>query len=363
MEVFVSGNIFHKNDSVPLRMINDLREEFVNIDFKEFDAAEDLEFKGKNLVIIDTVKGIEEICVTEGIENFENSPTYTLHDFDLGFSLKLLRKLGKLEKIIIIGIPDNIEKRSALNGVKRVLYKLSGEVKKITINGCEYEIIKTTSKNRNARACLKGKDIVIKLPNCWSDATRKKISAELEKKAILSIEKGRWRGTEIEPINFKENEEFNLMGRTYMIKSKQRNRNSCCLIGNTFLVSSKDGNRISGLVKKEIIKSILPEIEKKVNLFNVNYFHTEIKKISLRDNVSRWGSWHNGRIMLNLRLLFGPSEVLDYVIVHELAHSKVNKHNKRFWIVVGNAMPDYTIRRKWLKANGHLLKPGAHGTF
>ena len=51
-------------------------------------------------------------------------------------------------------------------------------------------------------------------------------------------------------------------------------------------------------------------------------------------------------------LLRMPSEILDYVIVHELAHRVEMNHSKAFWATVEAVLPDYRKRRKWLKVNG-----------
>jgi len=73
-------------------------------------------------------------------------------------------------------------------------------------------------------------------------------------------------------------------------------------------------------------------------------------KLTLRDAKTRWGSCSNkGNIMLNWRLILTPPEVMDYVIVHELCHLKEMNHSKAFWALVEEIIPDYKIRRKWLK--------------
>ena len=51
-----------------------------------------------------------------------------------------------------------------------------------------------------------------------------------------------------------------------------------------------------------------------------------------------------------------PPSVIDYVVVHELAHTVERNHSARFWNKVATVLPDYKIRRKWLKDNGKKFK-------
>ena len=47
-----------------------------------------------------------------------------------------------------------------------------------------------------------------------------------------------------------------------------------------------------------------------------------------------------------------PEPIAEYVVVHELAHLFEMNHSKNFWKIVENYIPDYKLRRKWLKENG-----------
>ena len=50
-----------------------------------------------------------------------------------------------------------------------------------------------------------------------------------------------------------------------------------------------------------------------------------------------------------------PLEVVDYVVLHELAHLKVQNHSAAFWAEVARMLPEYKLRRDWLKQNGRRL--------
>jgi len=71
---------------------------------------------------------------------------------------------------------------------------------------------------------------------------------------------------------------------------------------------------------------------------------------------TRWGSCSSrGTLSFTWRLVMAPLEVVDYVVVHELAHLRVRNHSPAFWKEVEAILPDYKARQKWLKTNGKLL--------
>ncbi len=84
--------------------------------------------------------------------------------------------------------------------------------------------------------------------------------------------------------------------------------------------------------------------------------HITLETVSLRlsNARSRWGSCHaSGRISLNWRLIHMPQHLIDYVVVHELAHLREMNHSPRFWAVVGSVIPDYAARRREIRRESH----------
>ena len=78
------------------------------------------------------------------------------------------------------------------------------------------------------------------------------------------------------------------------------------------------------------------------------------QNVKLSSAAKRWGSCSiKGNLNFSWRLVFYPLAVLDYVVVHELAHRREMNHSAAFWKVVATWMPDYKKYRKWLRDNGN----------
>ncbi len=80
------------------------------------------------------------------------------------------------------------------------------------------------------------------------------------------------------------------------------------------------------------------------------------RSVRITDARERWGSCNAaGSLNFAWRLVMAPPPVIDYVIVHELAHLVEMNHSRRFWDCVARVLPDHPARRKWLREHEHLL--------
>ena len=78
-----------------------------------------------------------------------------------------------------------------------------------------------------------------------------------------------------------------------------------------------------------------------------------IKRISVRDQSSRWGSCSNGGVLsFSWRLILAPPFVLDYLAAHEVAHLVELNHSPRFWRLLKRLNPDCERAKAWLDAHG-----------
>ena len=93
---------------------------------------------------------------------------------------------------------------------------------------------------------------------------------------------------------------------------------------------------------KKILPSKVEEFSKKMNLFPTS--------ISYRKNKRTWGSCnHKNGLNFNILLMKFPIEIMEYVIVHELAHIKHKNHSRDFWSLVAVYCPNYKEVEKLFK--------------
>jgi predicted metal-dependent hydrolase len=95
------------------------------------------------------------------------------------------------------------------------------------------------------------------------------------------------------------------------------------------------------------------KISKRLQELNTQYIQKPLHKVQLRNTSSKWGSCSSiGHISISTRLLFAPTWVIDYVLVHELCHLVHMDHSLRFWKLVASIYPRYKEAEKHLKKNG-----------
>ena len=76
-------------------------------------------------------------------------------------------------------------------------------------------------------------------------------------------------------------------------------------------------------------------------------------KVIIRNQKTRWGSCSSkNNISLNMKLVLLPDELMDYVILHELVHTRIPNHSKEFWAELDNYVGNARVIAKRLRTNG-----------
>ncbi|MDO8740779.1 MAG: hypothetical protein Q7J54_04390 [Candidatus Woesearchaeota archaeon] len=104
--VLCFGNEFLENDSLAKKIADEIKLE--GFEFIKTDNVDDIlnYANSDELYILDVVENIRKTVLIKNIDDLKSSKICTLHDFDLGFYLKLMKEIGKIKEIRIIGIPQ-----------------------------------------------------------------------------------------------------------------------------------------------------------------------------------------------------------------------------------------------------------------
>lgn len=108
------------------------------------------------------------------------------------------------------------------------------------------------------------------------------------------------------------------------------------------------------------IKSWMVKVSKDILKERLEYFANAMQidyaSVSINNSKSRWGSCDSNRnIKLNFRLIMLPHKILDFVLVHELAHIIEFNHSKDFYKIISLVIPSYKLQQKQLKEYDYLL--------
>jgi predicted metal-dependent hydrolase len=171
----------------------------------------------------------------------------------------------------------------------------------------------------------------------WIERTRQRMSSLL-----------------VKPKRFVDGESFLLLGSAYDLKLVPPQRPALQFENGFFLSRSAQDRAEESFVhwyKVRAYQIICAQVDEYAKQHGFSP-----KQVKITSAKTRWGSCSpNGTLNFTWRLVMAPIEVIDYVVVHELAHLRVKNHSKKFWKVVESILPGYNLQRKWLREHGHEL--------
>ena len=155
-------------------------------------------------------------------------------------------------------------------------------------------------------------------------------------------------------VLIRHNSSLVIMGKKMKIIFKEGDCNNVFIESSKIIIKSHN-NSYKKILKKWIVDQILTHSQYNVDIISKS-LGLNIKAIKISNSFNYWGSCNTaGIIHLNWRLIFAPTKVLEYIIVHELCHLKEFNHTKNFWMLVKKFCPDYENQMLWLKKNDIYL--------
>ncbi|KKG06143.1 M48 family metallopeptidase [Methanosarcina mazei] len=148
---------------------------------------------------------------------------------------------------------------------------------------------------------------------------------------------------------------YSYLGRNYYLQYS-REVNDIEFKGRYFFAPEGSEAKMNDLLKefyrKNGYKFIVPRVYKYAEMMGL-----KIEEVSILELKNRWASCSVKKPKVNFhwKIMMAPASVIDYLIVHELAHFKHKRHNAEFWNEVDKIMPSYQKQVDWLKEFGASL--------
>jgi len=233
----------------------------------------------------------------------------------------------------------------------------------IVINGISYTLKIFFEKRMHSSLSI-NKNIIIRIPLSLTRDEQIREILRLKSIAIDHITKKPNKFISKAKV-YVDKQEINVLDKKYILNITYNNKktgyvkcidNVIKLIIPKILSQEMQNKFISIFLNKIIAKEYLNFITQKVNFFNDLYVKSHIKSISLRKATSKLGSCSmDNDLMFSTFLLLAPEDKIDYVVVHELAHTIEHNHSNKFWDIVNKIIPDYKEKKSWLKDNAREL--------
>jgi predicted metal-dependent hydrolase len=155
--------------------------------------------------------------------------------------------------------------------------------------------------------------------------------------------------------NFLSGESFPYLGKEYPLFVVAHQRTALIFSDSKFQLSDLYFQRARQAFidwyKTQARIDISKRVASLASLHKFNYF-----KIRISSARTRWGSCSSaGTLSFTWRLVMAPLEIIDYVVLHELVHTQIRNHSRKFWYKLGEVLPEYKTYLYWLKQNGKLL--------
>ncbi len=127
-----------------------------------------------------------------------------------------------------------------------------------------------------------------------------------------------------------------------------------------FLGCVNDRKALKTCMRKWLIELARTYFSPRLESFSANS-GLAYRQLRIKNHKTLWGSCSElGNINLNLKLLFLPMDLVDYVLLHELCHLKHLNHSKAFWALLALYCPAYQLREEALKKADALIPKWVH---
>jgi len=224
---------------------------------------------------------------------------------------------------------------------------------KRTYKDIQYTLKQSTRKTASIYVERDGQ-VLVRVPDTLGD---RQVEALLERKRLwIYRQLAEWRALNATRVQreYVNGEGFLYLGRTYRLKLVQEQAEPLMLKDGYFCLRVNQGTlpdadaAFKAFYRQKGVMKIMQRLA---------YYQPKMgvqpKTVRVRELKHRWASCTpKGSLNFHWKCLMAPLTVLDYIVVHELAHLRHRNHTNAFWHEVDKMLPDYRERKTWLRLNG-----------
>ena len=228
--------------------------------------------------------------------------------------------------------------RQKLKAVKKKIQKIQ-----------DIKIIRTSRRSKSISLKIRNGELEISCPYNTSETFLKNLIERKKEWINKNIDRSRKNHKKIDQIS---NGFITFKGLVLQLIYKKSNFERITVEDNELKIfyseKSKSRQLITEWLKLQannFLRARLSFLSKRISI--------EFNSLTIKSYTARWGSCNiKGDIFLNWKLIMLPESVIDYVLIHELAHINVPNHSSKFWELVKKKDPYYYKHKRWLKDNG-----------
>ncbi|MDR2589821.1 MAG: M48 family metallopeptidase [Oscillospiraceae bacterium] len=197
-------------------------------------------------------------------------------------------------------------------------------------------------------------EVIIRAPLRMTKSRIDAFVLSKEKWVLDELEKSKKRVEQLANFELNYNDEILYRGKNYKITACANNQNSVDDYAQMFFIPSdlspeKIKSKVVKIYKKLAKQHLTERLEHFQSLMGV-----AVTTIRISSAKKRWGSMSSKKgVSFSWLLIMANDDLIDYVIVHELAHIVEMNHSAQFWEIVKNILPDYKLRQAKLKELNH----------
>ncbi len=223
----------------------------------------------------------------------------------------------------------------------------------------QYDVFRSPRRRTMELSLYEGDRLRAVVPNYVSDDQIKEFILARAGWIEKRLREAQVRKQFIDSRKYETGHEFLFLGRHYpfFVQQKQIKRSRMVFDDSGWMVDLPprvEGECAAVMIKKQLVAWYRSQA---LEVFGGRVFHFSRQmgidplKVMIRGQKQVWGtcSYTDRLISLNWKLIMAPLDVVDYVVVHELAHLQHPNHSKKFWTLVGSILPEYQIAEDWLK--------------